>query len=149
MEDKHVAPCGMNCGVCSGYLALKHDVKSKGIRMPYCAGCRPRDKKCAFLKKRCPLLLNGQIQYCYECQDFPCKRLRHFDQRYKTFFRISWIENLEYVKSNGIDQFLVKEQEKWKCPECGGVICCHNGLCFDCGLDALRQKQKKYRWEEK
>jgi ribosomal protein L37E len=27
------------------------------------------------------------------------------------------------------------------------VICCHNGLCFNCGLDKLRQN-KKYHWEE-
>ena len=116
--------------------------------MPYCIGCRPRDKKCAFLKKRCPLLMSGQIQYCYECRDFPCERLRHFDRRYKTFFRMSMIENLEYIKQNGIEKFLEKEEEKWRCPECGGVICCHNGICFNCGLDKLKNKKKLYRWED-
>lgn len=35
-----VAPYGMNCALCSEYLALKYDVKSKGIRIPYCEGCR-------------------------------------------------------------------------------------------------------------
>jgi len=64
MEKELIAPCGMNCAVCSGYLALKNDVKAKGVRMPYCKGCRPRDKKCAFLKKRCDLLLNKQLEYC-------------------------------------------------------------------------------------
>ncbi len=101
MEEKLIAPCGMNCAICSGYLAYTHKVKSRGIRMPYCAGCRPRDKKCAFLKKKCQLLLNGQIKYCYECQDFPCERLRHIDQRYQTFYRMSLIENLKYIKENG------------------------------------------------
>jgi hypothetical protein len=76
MKKELIAPCGMNCAVCSGYLALKHDVKSKGIRMPYCQGCRPRDKKCAFLKKRCELLLDNKVRFCYECNDFPCERLR-------------------------------------------------------------------------
>jgi hypothetical protein len=28
------------------------------------------------------------------------------------------------------------------------VICCHNGLCFNCGLDKLRQKKHKSRWDE-
>ncbi|MFC1995459.1 DUF3795 domain-containing protein [Chloroflexota bacterium] len=51
MNEELIAPCGMNCGICSGYLASKYDIKSKGIKMPYCIGCRPRDKKCAFLKK--------------------------------------------------------------------------------------------------
>jgi hypothetical protein len=148
MNEELVAPCGMNCAVCSGYLAFRNDVKSKGIRMAYCAGCRARDKQCAFLKKKCPLLLSGQVQYCYECQDFPCERLRHIDKRYQALFRMSMIENLEYIKQNGIEKFLEKEEERWRCPECGAVICCHNGICFSCGLDLLKNKKKRYRWGE-
>lgn len=148
MEEKLIAPCGMNCAICSGYIALKTEIRTKGVKMPYCAGCRPRDKKCSFLKKKCPTLLNGQVEYCYECEDFPCEKLKSIDQNYKKLYRTSLIENLEFIRDNGVDKLLLKEQEKWKCPECGGVICCHNGLCFDCGLDKLRQKKKKYRWEE-
>jgi len=149
MNEELIAPCGMNCAICSGYLAYQNDVKSKGIRMPYCTGCRPRDKQCSFLKKSCELLLAGKVRYCYECDSFPCERLEALDKRYRTRFRMSMIENLKYIKDNGISQFLAKEHEKWKCPECGGVICCHNGLCFDCSLNQLREKKQKYRWEEK
>jgi hypothetical protein len=148
MEKELIAPCGMNCGVCSGYLALKYEVKSKGIRMPYCPGCRPRNKKCAFVKQRCYLLLDGRVQYCYECEDFPCPRLQHIDQRYKSNFRMSMIENLEFIKKNGMEKFLLKEEEKWKCPECGVVICCHNGICFNCGLDKLKNRKNLHRWED-
>jgi hypothetical protein len=148
MNEELIAPCGMNCGVCSGYLALKHDLRNKGIRMPYCTGCRPRDKRCSFLKKRCTLLLNSKVKYCYECNDFPCRELSHIDKRYMTYFRMSMVENLESIKKNGIRQFLEKEEARWKCPECGGVICCHNGICFSCGVSKLRDKKKLYRWED-
>lgn len=148
MDEVLIAPCGMNCGICSGYLALKNDVRSKGVRMPYCAGCRPRGKQCAFLKKRCNLLISGQIQYCYECDDFPCRNLQHIDKRYRTSFRMSMIENLEDIRENGIEAFLKREEEKWRCPECGAVICCHNGICFSCGLEKLREKKNLYRWED-
>ena len=148
MNEELIAPCGMNCGICSGYLAYKHDVKSKGIRMPYCLGCRPRDKKCAFLKKRCNLLLSGKVQYCYECSNYPCERLNHIDTRYRNLHRMSMIENLEFIKKKGINQFLEKEEERWKCPNCGGVISCHNGICFDCGLDILKNKRNLYRWDD-
>lgn len=148
MNEELIAPCGMNCGICSGYLAYKHDVKSKGIRMPYCLGCRPRDKKCAFLKKRCNLLLSGEVQYCYECSNYPCESLNHIDKRYRSLYRMSMIENLEFIKKNGINQFLEKEKERWKCPNCGGVISCHNGICFDCGLDILKNKRNIYRWDD-
>jgi hypothetical protein len=149
MEEILIAPCGMNCGLCSSYLAWKNDVKSKGIRMPYCIGCRPRNKQCAFLKKRCEILLNGRVEYCYECENYPCERLRHIDKRYfLSQFRMSMIENLEYIKEHGIGEFLKKEAKKWRCPECGGVICCHNGICFSCGLEKLRNKKKLYRWTD-
>jgi hypothetical protein len=45
MKEELIAPCGMNCAICSGYLVYEHDVKSKRIRMPYCSGCRLRNKK--------------------------------------------------------------------------------------------------------
>jgi hypothetical protein len=148
MNEELIAPCGMNCAICSGYLAFKHDVRSKGIRMPYCKGCRPRDKKCAFLKKECELLLNNKVHFCYDCDIFPCERLIHLDKRYRTNFKMSMIENLEFIKKNGIQKFLEKEEDKWKCPRCGGIISCHNGICFDCGLDELKNKGKLYRWED-
>ena len=148
MERELIAPCGMNCGICSGYLASKYDVKSKGIGMPYCIGCRPRDKQCAFLKKKCNLLLESKVQYCYECDDFPCEKLRRLDNRYRSNFRMSMIENLEYIREKGVEEFLLKEEQKWKCPECGAVICCHNGICFNCGLNKLKSKKKLYRWED-
>src|SRR4030042_610894 len=131
MNEELIAPCGMNCGICGGYLAHKYDVKSKGIRRPYCTGCRPSNRQCAFLKKRCNLLLKGKVQYCYECSNYPCEKLNHIDKRYRRHFRMSMIENLDFIKKNGIKRLLEKETELWKCPECGATICCHNGICFN------------------
>jgi len=148
MEEILIAPCGMNCGVCSSYLAMKYDLKSQGIMRTYCPGCRPRGKNCAFMKKRCELLGNGRVKYCYECADFPCQRLKQLDKRYRTNYHMSMIENLEYIKEHGMKMFLEKEAEKWKCPECGAVVCCHNGICYSCGLEKLKNKKKRYRWED-
>ena len=148
MNEELIAPCGMNCAVCSSYLAMKNDLKKKGIGRAYCAGCRPRGKNCAFMKKQCDLLGKGLVRFCYECGDFPCRRLKTLDKRYRTFYHMSMIDNLEYIKGHGIVQFLEKEREKWQCPECGQVICCHNGICFECGLSKLINKKKRYRWEE-
>ena len=147
MKKELVAPCGMNCNVCAAYLAVTHDVKSKGLRMMYCIGCRPRNKPCAFLKKRCDRLRNGNVNYCYECPTFPCDGLSAIDKRYRTQFRMSEIENLRLIRDEGIEAFLKAEERKWKCPKCGGVMSCHNGLCFSCDLDTLRKKKRLYRWD--
>ncbi|MBG7617240.1 MAG: DUF3795 domain-containing protein, partial [Chloroflexi bacterium] len=96
MEKELIAPCGMNCAVCSSYLAKKYDVKSQGIKISYCGGCRPRDKKCAFLKKRCELLLKGKVEYCSSCEDYPCKNLKQIDKRYNTLYNMSMLDNLAF-----------------------------------------------------
>jgi hypothetical protein len=65
---------------------------------------------------------------------------------------MSMLENLVFIKDQGTDAFLQKEEEKWQCPGCGGTISCHNGICFDCSIERLKvQAMKKtglYRWEE-
>ena len=103
--------------------------------MPYYEGCRPRYKKCAFLKKRYDLLLSNKVEFCCECQEFSCEKLKHIDKRYQTFFRMSLIQNLESIERNGMSKFLESQEVRWRCPKCGEAICCHNGLCFNCDLD--------------
>ncbi|MHB8104396.1 MAG: DUF3795 domain-containing protein, partial [Dehalococcoidales bacterium] len=90
----------------------------------------------------------GRVQFCYECADFPCQRLKHLDKRYRTFYRMSMIENLNFIREQGMQKFLGKEEEKWRCPECGATICCHNGICFKCGQEKLKNKKSRYRWED-
>lgn len=145
MEENLIAPCGMNCAVCVSYLARKYDLKKQGFQKKYCPGCLPRGENCTFMKQSCDRLGNGLVRFCYECADFPCPRLKAFDRRYRSKYHMSLIENLKFIQEQGMQTFLDKEEAKWRCPECGGAICCHNGLCLRCGLDTLRQN-KKYRW---
>lgn len=147
MDTQLISPCGMNCALCSSFLAMKNDVLTMGIRMPYCTGCRPRNKNCGFLKKRCQKLSNKEVTFCFQCDTFPCERLKTIDRRYKSRYRMSMIDNLKYIKKEGIDKFLQQQAELWKCKKCSGTICCHNGICYNCELDKLKNKEQKYRWE--
>jgi uncharacterized OB-fold protein len=58
------------------------------------------------------------------------------------------IENLGFIKENGMVRFLEEQEKTWKCPKCGEMVCCHNGICFNCGLEKLRHKKEKYRWSD-
>jgi len=147
MEEILIAPCGMNCGICTSYLAMKNDLKKKGFGKKYCAGCLPRGKNCVFIKGSCDRLGKELVRFCYECGEYPCRRLMVLDKRYRTNYHMSMIENLDSIKRYGIGKLLEKEADKWRCPECGGVVCCHNGLCYNCQLEKLRRKAK-YRWDE-
>jgi hypothetical protein len=145
MENILIAPCGMNCGLCFAYQAEKYDLKKKGFNRKYCPGCRPRGKNCLHMKDQCKLVGKGLLLFCYECADFPCKRLKNLDKRYSTKYHLSMIDNLQQIKEQGLESFLADQVSKWLCPDCGEPLCCHNGLCLNCQLDVLRQN-KRYRW---
>ncbi len=141
-----IAPCGMNCSLCIAYIFNKYDLNKEGFKRTYCSGCITRGKNCTFaLGKQCDLIANGKIRFCYECEKFPCESLKRLDKRYKTKYHLSMIDNLNNIKQNGIEEFIKKENYKWKCKTCKELVCCHNGLCLNCQIDIFK-KDKKYHW---
>jgi hypothetical protein len=122
-----VAPCGINCGVCSAYLRTKNRCLGCRIdfidKQTYCINCKI--KNCDFFKK-------GKAKFCSECKTFPCKLIKNIDKRYRTSYNTSLIKNLENIKNLGIKKFLINEKDKWTCSKCGGVISIHKGFCTNC-----------------
>jgi hypothetical protein len=106
-----------------------------------CPGCYAEDteKAISVLKciiKKCQTIRQNQSGFCYECAVYPCKRLKQLDKRYRTKYSMSMLENLEYIKEKGLHSFVEKENARWRCNKCGGVICVHRGYCFQCGEKA-------------
>jgi len=62
--------------------------------------------------------------FCYDCAEFPCDRLRHLDERYRTRYGMSEIENLEYIRDHRLEQFLEHERGRWVSDQ--GVLCVHD-----------------------
>lgn len=145
MKQELIAPCGMNCALCVNYQARENDLNKQGFKKTYCEGCIPRGQHCLHMGDSCEMLKNGQVRFCYECDNFPCKRLKALDKRYRTKYHMSMIDNLSAIEKSGIESFLENESAKWACLDCGGTICCHNGLCLGCHADILREN-KKYHW---
>ena len=125
-----IAPCGANCGICLAFFGYTVNGKKRKYA---CFGCKSRANPCAFIQKHCDKLSNRQISYCFECAVFPCERLERLDNRYRNKYGMSMVENLRYIQEKGIEQFLRNEREKWKCPDCGGLVCVHNKKCYTCG----------------
>ena len=134
-----IAPCGMNCGICKAYLAYTHGIPRQRGKVTYCAGCLPRAKNC-YIKRGCPKLSKHQIQSCSECDSMPCKHLEHLDNRYRERYGMSMVENLKMIKTQGMDSFLKNQEETHRCPNCGDVVCVHDGKCYSCGY--TRQKSQ-------
>lgn len=132
-NSSQIAPCGMNCGICLGYLREKNrcdGCNSNSESMPnYCKHCIIRN--CEFIKK-------SKSGFCYDCPKYLCRRLKQLDKRYRTRYSMSMHENLNNIKSNGINEFLVNESKRWTCKTCGGAICVHRGCCLNCDKKSLK-----------
>lgn len=127
MEPTLIAPCGMNCGICLAHLREKN----------ICPGCRLIIKSKAKSRtnciiRNCSLLAETDSKFCFDCTKFPCTRLKQLDKRYRTKYKMSMIENLGFIKSKGLENFIQKEKERWRCGNCGGSICVHRGFCLSC-----------------
>jgi len=77
--------------------------------------------------------LESALPFCYTCHDFPCKRLKKLDARYRAKYGMSQIDNLENIRDNGLDEFLRREAGRWTCAQCGSVVCVHDATCASCG----------------
>ena len=123
-----IAPCGMDCGLCRGYLRDKDP----------CPGCRGDDAAkpayCLTCKiKTCDEIAGGACTFCFECAAFPCARLRQLDKRYRAKYGMSPIDNLGRIRDMGVEEFVAAERLRWTCPECGFLLCVHRPECGHCG----------------
>ena len=110
ISTKLIAPCGMNCRLCIAYTR---------DRKP-CAGCRGDDSLKTKVRilcriKNCEKMVNSKIKYCFGCDSFPCSRLKNLDNRYRTKYGMSMIENLENISKFGIMQF-IRSKKKVEMP---------------------------------
>ena len=145
MDEKMIAPCGMNCSLCIAYQSGLKDLKKRGINRKTCPGCVPRGEHCTHMAHTCDKVGKGTVRFCFECEDYPCKRLKALDKRYRTKYHMSMIANLDSIRQNGMQKFLESQEAQWKCPACGDTLCCHVGLCLGCSLEVLLAN-RKYRW---
>lgn len=129
-----LSPCVFYCGTCRHYLArAKRLLKEKNLKHG-CLGCRIQDKNCAGIKRDCALIRKKQITYCFECEDFPCANLVKLNQRHVRDDKVSPIENLQRMKEIGVEQWLREQEDAWRCPNCGGILCLIDDReCYDCG----------------
>jgi hypothetical protein len=128
-----IAPCGMNCGTCIAFLRAKNK----------CCGCWPetgfKPDHCALCRiKNCEEIARTSSKFCYDCDKFPCQRLKQLDKRYRTKYRVSFIQNLLTIKEIGIANYLANETDRWACPHCGSTISVHRDKCLICNSDLNR-----------
>lgn len=123
IQTNHIAPCGMNCAVCSAVLREeKHIVK--------CPGCRGSNENkpkycvhCVIIT--CKIRKSMKAKYCSDrCEEFPCKRLKALDKRYRKKYDFSMLDNLEHIAQKGIKAFVRAQERKYV--KKNRIFCIHN-----------------------
>jgi len=118
----------MNCGLCIGHLRDKKP----------CGGCFKLDcenkpeycRSCTIVN--CEFLAKTESGFCFECEKYPCTRLKQLDKRYRANYGMSMLENLDSIKKNGLENFLANEETKWTCKNCGHGLSVHRDFCLNC-----------------
>lgn len=127
MAAELIAPCGLNCRLCYGYQRKKNKCtgcRSEASDKPsYCVTC---------IIKNCAHNQTGSM-LCFDCEKLPCKRMKDLDKRYRTKYHVSLLQNLQYIRDNGMAAFLIWERQRWTCPDCGQIVSMHKQTCDTCG----------------
>jgi len=125
VTENLIAACGMNCSICRVYLRKRNN----------CPGCRASDNGKPITRQECGIKNcdKSASGFCFDCEEFPCKKLNHLDLRYRLKYNMSMIDNLKSIQDIGISTFLENEKVRWSCSNCGDTINVHQGVCSGCG----------------
>lgn len=145
---KLVGICGLYCGTCPNYLAYRENdteqlekiSREKGLPVedircdgclsghvfPSCVVCRHGFRKCA---------LEKGVTWCFQCHDFPCRKLRDFSDVHVVngiSHHAMVIEDLQYIRDHGIEQWVAKQGKAARCPQCGKTLYWFVRECPEC-----------------
>lgn len=138
IDPRHLAPCGLYCGVCAVLYASRDDNRKfkellaglyKG-KLPdsdnlsvediHCEGCLSEHpfgfcRTCGI--KDC--VRQKGIQGCHQCSEFPCPLVESFPMPAgkKVILR-----TIPYWKEHGTEVFVRDEEARYVCPDCGNRL---------------------------
>lgn len=101
-KDSMFSLCGLNCGSCPMQIRGQ------------CGGCFSGSPCYA----NCPIapcsVRHGHIQYCFECEEYPCRRYDGIDQYDSLISHRNQKSDLAKAKEMGIEEYLEEQREKKK-----------------------------------
>ena len=103
-KEWNISVCGLNCAKCD-LLEQKE-----------CSGCRGSldnhwSPECQFLA----CIRERKINYCFECEEFPCSRIISFANDGHEHHKIT-VENLKSMRIKGLKQWIREQKETKFCP---------------------------------
>lgn len=135
IRPEHLAPCGLYCGACRVEHATQENDRTflqrlariYGRRVPeiavaavdgvLCDGCLATRR--AVFCRECAIRECTQrkgLEGCHECSEFPCALIDEFalPAGRKVILRA-----VPYRRAHGTEQWVLAEEQRYRCPECG------------------------------
>lgn len=123
-----IAPCGMICSLCLAFQRTKNRcngcMSAEASAIRHCSVC---------LLRNCEEHKTAPSEFCRECRKFPCPRMRQIEKRYVARYGMSFTENMDQIRATGAEAFSIAASEKWRCKQCGQLLCVHRNFCLNCG----------------
>ena len=122
------APCGKDCFNCPLYIGEENKANRDAFlernKIPadkfQCKGCRDNKGYCPGLGilgidphcKTFDCVQSHKVEFCFECEDFPCERLQPLSDRAERVPHALKIYNLCMIKKHGVDKWAKDHSKK-------------------------------------
>jgi hypothetical protein len=152
------AACGTYCGACPAYIA-KHS-EDEQIKMKLqkrsssgstkaakgippsnwmdgllCDGCLSGGTLAAHCKT-CNIRLHAASKQkdsrCTDCEELPCFRITNLINMGRYLHRNEYLPNLKKIREMGVQEWVKKEEERWRCQKCGLPMSWYDAECARC-----------------
>jgi len=132
-EKWDISICGLNCAKCDIFQAGHGNEKLRDeiiewFRKEHNRALKPEQASCdgcrgsleTHWSSDCKMMQCAKkrdIQYCFQCRDFPCTVLEEFSSDGISHHKRT-VKNLERMKGVGIDAWIEEQGRKGKCVFC-------------------------------
>ena len=158
-EEHLAAACGIYCGACPAYIAkhsedmpMKMKLQKRSSSGPakalkgippsnwmdglLCDGCLSGGILAAHCKT-CNIRLHALDTQdgarCTDCKDLPCYRVTNLINMGGYLHRKEYLPNLKKIREMGVQEWVKKEEERWRCPKCSMPMSWYDAECARCG----------------
>lgn len=158
-KEHLAAACGTYCGACPAYIAT-HGEGEPTKRPPQKASSGPAEGRKGIPPSnwmdglRCDGCLSGGVlaghckfcnirlcaankqkdSRCTDCEELPCIRITTLINMQGGYLhRKEYLPNLKKIREMGVQEWIKKEEERWRCPRCGLPMRWYDAECSGCG----------------
>ena len=154
-DPRLAAVCGLFCPACSLFIATMED-PARLERIAAAFGVSPEEAACrgCHSEKRGPYCQTCKmvvcaaekgLQFCGECDDYPCTELEAFKQAMP--HRIELWEAQARIREVGFERWFEEMVDHYACPACGVTNSAYDLKCRACGHQPGCQYVSRHREE--